>query len=175
MTVALISWGMLFATLFMGYAVYRGSTNVWPPMGFTRVSLIIPSISTVIILISSYFCYQMKVQVMKSNMLKARNNLHITLFLAGAFLLSQIFLWKGMNETGVYVSSGIYASLMHAMTWIHAAHVAAAVFFLLYLEWQFKKEILSPEKLQMKALNGEKFWHFLGIIWVLMFIILFVF
>jgi cytochrome c oxidase subunit 3 len=175
MTVALISWGMLFATLFMGYAVYRSSTNVWPPMGFTRVSLVIPTLSTLIILVSSFYCYRMKVDLMKLSFAQSRTNLNMTILLAVAFLFSQVFLWKGMNATGIYVSSGIYASIMHALTWIHAAHVVVAVAFLIYLRWKFFKFENSPETLQHTTQNVEKFWHFLGIIWFLMYFILFVF
>jgi cytochrome c oxidase subunit 3 len=175
MTVALISWGMLFATLFMGYAVYRSSTNVWPPMGFTRISLVIPTLSTLIILVSSFFCYRMKNDLIELKYVQSKLNLNMTIVLAVAFLMSQVFLWKGMNATGIYVSSGIYASIMHALTWIHAAHVIVAVAFLIYLRWQFAKNVNTPERLQHTTLNVEKFWHFLGIIWFLMYFILFVF
>lgn len=175
MTVALISWAMLFATLFMGYAIYRSAANVWPPMGFTKISLTLPTLSTVIIVLSSYFCFQMKNESRQGNIAKAKTHLNITLVFAFMFLISQTFLWKGMNASGVYVSSGVFASILHAFTWIHAAHVAAAVLFLVYLAYQFKTLPESPERLYLKVLNAEKFWHFLGIIWILMYFILFVF
>jgi heme/copper-type cytochrome/quinol oxidase subunit 3 len=144
-------------------------------MGFTRISLVIPTLSTLIILVSSFFCYRMKNDLIELKYAQSKLNLNMTIVLAVAFLMSQVFLWKGMNATGIYVSSGIYASIMHALTWIHAAHVIVAVAFLIYLRWQFAKNVNTPERLQHTTLNVEKFWHFLGIIWFLMYFILFVF
>ena len=175
MTIALISWAMLFATLFMGYAIYRSSANVWPPMGFARISLLLPTISTMLILISSWFCYQMKLDINRGVVASAQKNLNITLVLGFGFLVTQTLLWRNMNHTGVYVSSGIFASIMHAFTWIHAVHVLAALVFLVYLYFQFKRHAGNADALWMKTVNAEKFWHFLGIIWILMYFILFVF
>ena len=42
MTIVLISFSMLFASLFMGYAVYRIQNPVWPPMGMQRVPTSVP-------------------------------------------------------------------------------------------------------------------------------------
>ena len=54
MTIVLISFSMLFATLFLGYALYRSSATTWPPMGLERISLTIPLISTALLILSSF-------------------------------------------------------------------------------------------------------------------------
>lgn len=172
--VAFISWGMLFATLFLGYAIYRSSANVWPPMGLTKVSLIYPGISTLIVLISSFFAYEMKKSAMANNIAKSKLNLKLTITFGLGFMISQMVLWHSMNVMGLYVSSGIFASILHAFTWIHAAHVFGALIFLFYVVWCLRKNNLD-EREQTIILNAEKFWHFLGIIWLVMFFALFVF
>ena len=53
MTVALISWSMLFATLLLGYFVYRFSQTVWPPLGVSSVPLLWPNLSLISVLASS--------------------------------------------------------------------------------------------------------------------------
>lgn len=171
MTIALVSWAMLFATLFMGYAIYRSSANVWPPMGFSKVSLTLPTLSTLIILLSSWFCYQTKLSLKIKDLSKARLNLNYTMLLGFGFMLIQSLLWSHLKSTGVYVSSGIFASIIYAFTWIHAAHVFCGLFALIYL-----RMVLKPTKTNLLqiAINVEKFWHFLGVIWILMFLTLFV-
>lgn len=171
MTIALVSWAMLFATLFMGYAIYRSSSNVWPPMGFNKVSLTLPIISTMAILLSSYFCYQTKLNLKLQNLVKAKANLNLTLGLGLLFMAIQTLLWNHLKSTGVYVSSGIFASIIYAFTWIHAAHVICGIAALFYL-----RMVLKPTKnnLLQIGINVEKFWHFLGIIWIIMFLTLFV-
>ena len=46
MTVTLVSFSMLFATLMLGYTVYRFSNQVWPPIGFSQINLLYPIVST---------------------------------------------------------------------------------------------------------------------------------
>lgn len=171
MTIALVSWAMLFATLFLGYAIYRSSANVWPPMGFSKISLTLPLLSTVIILFSSWFCYQTKLNLKLKNLTRANLNLNLTIVLGLGFMGGQFLLWDHLKNTGVYVSSGIFASIIFAFTWIHAVHAICGLLSLIYLKMILRSD--RPNLLQV-TINVEKFWHFLAVIWVLMFLILFV-
>jgi len=56
MIVTLISFAMLFATLMMGFAMFRFTSPVWPPSGMEKPSLVLPTLSTVLIALSSA-CY----------------------------------------------------------------------------------------------------------------------
>ncbi len=171
MTVVLISAAMLFVTLFMGYAVYRSSADVWPPMGVAKVSLWLPLLSTILISISSWYCYQVRLSVAKNDLAAAKGHLGLTTLLGVAFMLAQSGLWFSMKNSGVFVTSGIFASVMYGFTWIHAVHVVLGLFALGYLRWVLRTP--SPYLLQ-KTINVEKFWHFLGVVWVVMFLGLFV-
>ncbi len=172
MMITLISGTMLFMTLFMGYAIYRTSADVWPPLGIPKISLVIPFISTVVILLSSWFAYQVKTQVRMGHFIKARFNLNITLLLGMTFLLVQSYLWYHMKNTGVFVvTSGIFGSVIYGFTWIHAVHMVLGISSLVYLKLVIRPT--EPNILQ-KTINVEKFWHFLGVIWFIMFLTLFV-
>jgi cytochrome c oxidase subunit III len=172
MTVTLISGAMLFLTLFMGYAIYRSSAATWPPAGISRVSLDWPLVSTLIILLSSLFCYRGKKAIKNANLEKAKMNVNLTLLFGAGFMISQAFLWSHLKTEGVFVSSGIFASILYGFTWIHAAHVILGLMALVYLRFILKPTTVN---LVQKATNVEKFWNFLEIIWIIMFITLFVF
>ena len=171
MTILLTSGAMLFATLFMGYAVFRTSANMWPPLGNPKVGLLLPLLSTLIIILSSWFCIQTRKAVKNNNLQVAHFNLNLTLLFGLGFMLSQMILWNHLKTTGLYVSSGIFASIMYGFTWIHAGHVALGIGSLIYLKIVLKEK--TPNLL-VKTVNVEKFWHFLDVIWIVMFLIIFV-
>lgn len=170
--IVLISMAMLFATLFMGYAIYRSSAPVWPPMGMMKISLLLPTLSTVVIFISSFYCYNTRASIQKNDFSKAHKNLNFSILLGMTFVILQCLTWSHMKSIGLYTHSGIFASITYAFTWIHAAHMIGGLIALAYL-----KRILKPEtpELMTKAKSVENFWYFLEIVWIVMFLTLFVF
>ena len=165
--VALVSFGMLFAALFLGFAVFRINSPVWPPMGIRRPDLFMPTLSTLIIALSSFFMEKFSRDLKKGNFF-------ITLTLGLLFLVSQFYLWKNLSFHGLFASSGIFGSLIYSFTWIHAGHMVLALLCLIFLiPLILKGEYTNKNKL--KILNVTKFWHFLGFIWGLMFLFLFIF
>ena len=166
MIVALISFAMLFATLMMGFAMFRFSAPVWPPAGMTRPSLFLPSLSTLCILLSSlsYIWFEKNIANKKG--------LFLSFFLGLGFMIMQSFFWHQLKSQGIFVSSGIFASIIYAFTWIHAAHIVVALGLLFWLIFFALKEINTKTLLRVSSVG--KFWHFLGIVWIIMFLTIFV-
>jgi cytochrome c oxidase subunit 3 len=172
-TVALISWAMLFTTLFMGYAIYRFQAEVWPPLGVEKLSLATSIPSTIIVFLSSITFIMAQRAYQRKKLRSFKYFLGVTLMLGVLFLAAQFNLWKQLKLSGLYVSSGIFASIIHGFTWIHAGHMVLGLAFLLYLSpLAFKSACF--ERFDHRINNIGKFWHFLGIIWLLMFLLLFV-
>jgi cytochrome c oxidase subunit III len=174
MTVTLISGAMLFITLFMGYAVYRSSATFWPPLGVDTLPLTWPVISTFIIFLSSWTCFQVRAHAQKSDFSLAKIYSIITLALGLSFIVSQFFLWNSLKLSGVFADTGVFGSILYGFTWIHAAHVALGLIGLIYMTWILRASAVDS-KVLMRVKNVEKFWHFLGLIWFFMFLGLFVF
>lgn len=172
MTITIVMGSMLFATLFMGYAIYRSNAVAWPPLGIPKISLLIPTLSTFIIALSSWFAFQVRKLMTVNNMNKAHQQLNITLFLGILFMFCQSYLWYSLKYTGIFLgSSGIFGSVIYGFTWIHAFHMVLGLGSLVYL-----KLVLKPttrDSLQ-KTINVERFWHFLGIVWLVMYLTMFV-
>jgi cytochrome c oxidase subunit 3 len=162
MIMTLISLSMLFATLFLGYLAYRLTSEIWPPVGMGQVSLGLPTISTMIIL-SSSFTYLMFENTKKLLWL------NLTTLLGSGFMVSQLFFWDNLKKTGIFTDTTIFASMIYAFTWIHAAHVVSGLCALLFLWFQFNRK-----NCELWIKNVGQFWHFLGIIWFVMFIGIFV-
>lgn len=164
MVVALISFGMLFLTLMLGFALFRFTAPVWPPAGMIRPGLMLPTISTIFIVLSSitFFLYEKNI--------KEKKYLITTLILGLAFMVAQTFFWSELKGQGIFVSSGVFASIIYSFTWVHAVHIVAALGLLV---WLFR-EVNDESRAQLRAFNVGKFWHFLGIVWLIMFVTLFV-
>jgi cytochrome c oxidase subunit 3 len=172
MTITLVMGSMLFATLFMGYAIYRTSASVWPPLGIPKVSLLIPFLSTIVIVMSSWFMAKVRENVKVLDLINSNFYLNLTLAFGCIFLLLQSFLWFHLKSTGVFVgTSGIFGSILYGFTWIHALHMILGVSGLVYLKFKLTP---SGTDLLQKSVNVEKFWHFLGVIWIIMFLTIFV-
>lgn len=103
----------------------------------------------------------------------ARFHYFLTLFLGFGFLVAQGFLWSSLKSNGYLVDTGVFASMLHSFTWIHAAHILMGLLWLLYLLPTITLGA-SFEKYEIRIVNAGKFWHFLDVIWVLLFVVLFV-
>lgn len=172
-TVLLISLAMLFGTLFFGYAVYRLSSNNWPPMGIAKINLFLPILTTLSVCLGSIFFEFSKAKLKKSHKTQSRNFLILSIVMGLAYGIFQFSLWTSMKQLGLYTTTGIFPSLIYAFTWIHAAHMLAALVFLFWAYFA-----LLPKEVNKKLLrnfgNVGTFWHFLTGVWFLIFIFLFV-
>lgn len=174
MIMTLVSFSMLFATLFLGYVAYRFTADVWPPMGMQRASLLIPTISTFTILLSSLSYFALEKSVFNKDWKKAKAYFYLTLTLGSCFMGFQFLLWRDLKLTGIFVDSTVFGSIIYAFTWIHAAHVVAGMLALLFLIPAIHQTI-DEEKGMIRTKSVGQFWHFLGIVWFLIFFGIFVF
>lgn len=167
MTVTLISFGMMFATLFLGFFLFRFSAPVWPPVEIENLPKLIPFFSTLVMALSSYTYWRMEKGI------ETRKKFWLaTTALGILFLVSQWTLWNALAASGIFVSNGAVPSMVYAFTWIHAGHI---VIGLVLLFWLGRLIFRKPQELTVtRLLNVGKFWHFLGVIWLIMYLMLFV-
>lgn len=173
MIVLLTSFAMLFATLLLGYLIFRLTSEVWPPMGIDPISLTIPSLSTLIIALSSMTYVKFQNIYASKNLKGLKIFYGLTLAAGILFLIAQLALWQSMQSHGLYVSGGIFQSLFYSLTWIHAAHIVAALLSLLILIPTVFGNYNEDKEIWIQ--NIGKFWHFLGIVWLIMYVIMFVY
>jgi len=173
MSVLLVSFSMLFATLILSFVVFRLSSDMWPPMGMERLPLLFPVLSTVLILVSS-LTFEFFVGALKKADTELARILFVSTWVLGlGFMATQFLLWNQMQELGYVLETGIFASMIYSFTWIHAAHIILGLAWLLFLIPALKQQV-SFSSFEARILSAGKFWHFLGIVWVLLFITLFV-
>lgn len=166
MTVTLISFGMMFASLFLGYFLVRFNAPTWPPVEIENMPKLLPFLSTLVMGLSSLTYYKLEKGTERKKFWIG------TVVLGLCFLGLQFALWNALAESGILVTNGNVPSMVYAFTWLHAGHIVMALGLLLWLgNFIFRK----PQGLtEAKLINVGKFWHFLGVIWLLMYLMLFV-
>jgi cytochrome c oxidase subunit 3 len=174
MVMTLISFSMLFATLMLGYVAYRFTSVVWPPLGMQRASLEIPTLSTLIILMSSLSYYMSESSFLQNKLKAFKNYYFVTLLLGASFMVSQMFLWQNLKLTGIFVDSTVFGSIIYAFTWVHAGHMVVGLLALLFLIPSLRGK-RNEGKTQIWLKSVGQFWHFLGIVWVIMYFSIFIF
>lgn len=166
MTVTLVSFGMLFATMFLGYMLARANSQTWPPVEIENLPMFIPLMSTLVIGLSSLAYYFFE---KKGN---GKTFWALTTGLGFGFLALQMRLWEKLKEVGILASNGNVPSMVYAFTWIHAAHIVLALVLLLWLGYLLFFKPARATELTVK--NIGMFWHFLGVVWLVMYLTLFV-
>ena len=172
MMIVLISFSMLFATLFLTYVIYRVSATKWPPDGSLPINILLPTINTIIIFFSSYFLYLYQKTYNSKLFSKLTKYWTLSTVLGLIFIGLQFGLWKNLKSFGIYSGSNILSSIIYSFTWIHCAHMVLGIIALLFL-WPTLKA--HNQDYSSRVYNIGKCWHFLAIIWFIIYLTLFVF
>jgi heme/copper-type cytochrome/quinol oxidase subunit 3 len=168
--VVLIILFMLFATLFLIYAIYRLKAPSWPPDGMYYFPLTLPVIASIGLIICELF---------RALAIVERDNYkHFVWANIGSFsgllvyILSNFKLWSEMKKFGLWVDAGIFPSIIFLMTSIHLLHCLALPAIQIYLVWQARDPDVGAD-LNILKLHTH-LTHFLTMIWFFIFIFIFI-
>jgi len=160
MTVTLVSFGMLFATFFLGYFLVRFNTAVWPPAELLFLPQSTPFFSSCVIILSSVMY-----EVFKKY--DSKKYLWLSFIMGLGFVFLQIKLWSELKEVGILVANGMIPSMVYSFSWLHVAHMTLALIGLTWVGLKSKPSLLL-------VTNIGKFWHFLSVVWILIYCMFFI-
>jgi cytochrome c oxidase subunit III len=90
----------------------------------------------------------------------------VTASLGGAFLASQLTAWRELIRAGVYLNRNPYSSFFYIFTGLHGAHLLGGLIALfVVLMGRFKRR-------EVIDVVGY-YWHFLTVLWLALFAVLF--
>ena len=174
MLVFLASWGMMFAGLFFAYGFARSKAIVWPPAGAPALPLLLPALNTVVIVASSLAFAQGLSSLRRGQRGRFRALLGLTFGLGALFLVLQLLLWRHVVATGLGVADGSYGAVFYAFTAFHALHVIVGLGVLLWVFVRSLQGAYTEHNTSSVRVCGM-FWHFVDVVWVLMFLTIYVF
>ncbi len=157
---------MLFMSLTSAYIVRQAEGN-W--VYFELPSLFY--VTSVIIVVSSIALQWAFYAAKKDRYEKVKILVLITSVLGVAFLVGQFFGWKQLVTNSIYLVGNPSGSFLYILTGLHALHIISAIVFLLIVcASAFKGKIHSKNMAQMEMCTT--YWHFLGGLWLYLFIFL---
>jgi cytochrome c oxidase subunit 3 len=167
--VAIASIVMLFAGLTSGYVVRQAEGN-WLVFEIPTMFYV----STVAIILSSITMQMSIAAIRKDKKVMAKNLIVITLGLGVAFVICQLMGWNALVANNIHFVGTPSESFFYALTGLHLAHLA---FGLIGLMVTAVKSIL--QKYSSKNYLGISlcaiYWHFLGGLWLYLFVFLAIF
>jgi len=172
MWVAMASILMMFTALTSAYIVRSGSSNDWQPLATPRVMWL----STALIIVSS-ITLEIARRKLKGGFLSAQRVWLLASFALGvAFLLSQLFAWRQLVGQGIYVSSNPHSSFFYVLTATHGVHLVAGLIALLFMS--MRRRVSSANEMQIAKSQAAAdamtlYWHFLDVLWIYLFVLLF--
>lgn len=170
MVMALASWTMLFVALFFSYAVLRLNAPAWPPDGLAPLPRALPFLNTLVLLASSALLHRGTRPEAEETPGMLRRALLGTMALGGLFLALQLAVWIPLWQRGFRIdNTGSYGSIFYGLTVFHALHVLAGLFALaVLLPGAFKGRHTSGRSSAVRL--SAMFWHFVDVVWVVMFV-----
>ena len=89
-----------------------------------------------------------------------------------AFVIGQFVAWKALAAQGVYLSTNPSSSFFFMITGAHAVHVVAALIVLAWgagITWSGYR---NPRAWAARFELCRTFWHYLGIVWLFLFLLI---
>lgn len=167
---------MLFGALFSTYILLRGSSN---PGTFdhhsTHLNTWIGLINTFVLIVSSVCMVYAWVELHNRNLAKARMYLLATLGCAVFFLVVKIlFEYIPKLQAGHGPSHNTFFACYFTMTGLHALHIVGGIVVIGYLWGPGSKLYHSnPEYYTNRIECAGLYWHFVDIVWIFLFPVLY--
>jgi len=171
MLMALASWTMLFASLFFAYAVLRLKAPTWPPDGAAPLPKLLPAFNTFLMILSSFVLHR-GVKAGSEQRRQLLRSLAGTIGLGTLFLVLQLAVWVPLWRSGFRIDSGIYGSIFYGLTVFHALHVLAGLIALAVVALQARRGLVPSGRRNAVRMTAM-FWHFVDVVWVLLFVVVY--
>lgn len=166
MIIAVASFAMLFIALLASYGILRARAGLWMSYAIGTVPLLRAWLNTGVIVLSS-FTYHMGTGSARN---EEKNRLtfwlNITFMIGVIFLVLQWNLWRMLIEDGFTISAHQAGSVFYMLSGLHGMHIIGGLCLMI---WLMRKIRHGGNMMNTIKLVGM-FWHFLTVIWVVIFI-----
>jgi len=162
---------VLFATLFATFIVLRDKTFGGPD-GRELFSLPFVLLETMILLTSSFTAGLGLLAAYQNKKTAVLAWFGLTFALGAAFLGLEIFEFNNLIQEGNSWTSSAFLSAFFTLVGTHGLHITAGLIWMAVVLWRvFKSGLSSPLKHKLSMLS--LFWHFLDIIWIFIFTVVY--
>jgi cytochrome c oxidase subunit 3 len=176
---------MFFSGLFAAYFATRAANTPWPPDNcginpaagckpfndiLDPISLIM--VATIILIASSFTCQFAVWSIRRGDRRGFVRNISITFVLGIIFLALQVYDYSLLFAEGMTLGSGPFGTTYFTLTGFHGAHVFGGVLMhwvILYRGTAGQFSARHHDAVEAVSL----YWHFVDVVWILLFSILY--
>ena len=165
---------MFFSGLFAAYFATRAANQPWPPAPFKHILDPLGPImlATVLLIASSFTCQFAVWSIRKGDRKGYIRNISVTFVLGVIFLGMQVYDYGLLFQEGMTLGSGPFGTTYFTLTGFHGAHVFGGVLMLgviLYRGMAGQFSAKHHDAVEAVSL----YWHFVDVVWILLFSILY--
>ncbi len=158
---------VLFAAFTATYLTRRGQP------GWTEVPLPpVLWVSTLLLALGSGVLEWVRRRGQTGDLTAMRSGLVLATVLGSGFLAGQLVAWRQLMAAGLYLASNPHSSFFFLLTGAHGLHALGGIAALLYAvttAYRTQQAARAVEVTEPTAI----YWHFLGLLWVYLFALLF--
>lgn len=166
----LASESLMFGGFFATYLVLRGGAAAWPPTG-TEVELLVPTINTVILVSSSFVIHRGDTAIKQDDVSKMRLWYWATAIMGAVFLGGQVYEYLTL---GYGLTTNVFSNCFYLMTGFHGLHVFVGILLILGVLWRSRRSGHYSAIQHTGVEMAEIYWHFVDIIWIILFTLLYI-
>lgn len=130
------------------------------------------SVSSFVLLMSSLTMALAVSAIHRGDVRRCRGFLATTALLGGTFIGGQVYEFTAFYNEGLGYTTNIFGSAFYTLTGFHGVHVSVGIMFLMSLVVMSLKGNLGPDKAETVEIFGL-YWHFVDIVWILIFTIVY--
>lgn len=166
----LMSESLMFGGFFASYLYLRGEAAAWPPAG-TEVELLLPTINTIILVSSSWVIHLGDTAIKQNDLAGMRRWYWLTALMGVIFLGGQVYEYLTL---GYGLTENIFSNCFYLMTGFHGLHVFIGVLLILGVLWRSRRAGHYGSHHHIGIEMAEIYWHFVDIIWIILFTLLYI-
>ena len=162
---------MLFGALFSTYIILRVGAVEWP---HGELNIILGAVNTVILISSSVTMVMAWASLKMDQWGKHRMYLGLTFLLALIFLVNKYFEYADHFGKGEGPWHSTFLAIYFTLTGLHGLHILGGMIVMAYFLgpgtklWQ-----KNPEQFANRIENTGLYWHFVDLVWIFLFPVLY--
>ncbi len=164
---------MLFGALFATYIMLRVGATEWP-LGASLLNVPMATLNTVVLITSSVTMVMAWASLMRRKLGTFRIYMWATVGLGVCFLIIKYFEYTHKFQHGHYPSENTFLAIYFTLTGLHGLHVVGGMAINAYFAGPGSKLWKTdPEWFTNRVENSGLFWHFVDLVWIFLFPILY--
>ena len=164
---------MLFGALFSALITLRLGVNDWPH-GYEVLNVPLATLNTVVLIFSSVTVVMSWASLKMNNLKGFKTYMSLTLLMSFIFLMVKGFEYGAKFSHGISPATSNFYAIYFVITGLHGLHILGGIIVNGYLLGPGSKMwATEPERFTGRIECAGLYWHFVDLVWIFLFPILY--